>query len=191
MFGSQGLSSVVFVTISFRASWRGHLWKVSRGLFVMALLIPQCVGPTMSHDTTGRQVKIKMDGVPLFRMFSESYPSRPLFNIYSPCLGFPGEGPTGAFSFISANVSSCPKHRDHIASFSAYDSNGVAAMFLQESRVPTEESCCVLAEIINSSGLDLIYPWVLNLLFLESAELQLLSEKTYHISKSRYPVTFP
>ena len=144
----KGFSSVVFVTISFRASWRGHLWKVSRGLFVVALLISQCVEPTMSNDTTGRQVKIKMDGIPLFQIFSESYPSRPLFDIYSPCLGFPGEGPTGAFSFISANVSSCPKYRDHIASFSAYDSNGVAAMFLQESRVPKSSAVSLLKSLI-------------------------------------------
>ena len=114
----------------------------------MALLIPQRVGPTISNDTTGRQVKIKMDGVPLFRMFSESYPSRPLFDTYSPCLGFPGEGPPGAFSFISANVSSCPKYRDHIASFSAYDSNGVAAMFLQESRVPKSSAVSLLKSLI-------------------------------------------
>ena len=66
----------------------------------MALLISQCVEPTMSNDTTGRQVKIKMDGVPLFQIFSESYPSRPLFDIYSPCLGFPWEGPTGELSVI-------------------------------------------------------------------------------------------
>ena len=65
----RGFSTAVFVTISFRASWRGHLWKVSRGLFVMALLISQCVEPTMSNDTTGRQVKIKTDGIPLFQFF--------------------------------------------------------------------------------------------------------------------------
>ena len=75
----RGFSTAVFVTISFRASWRGHLWKVSRGLFVMALLIPQRVGPTMSNDTTGRQVKIKMDGIPLFQIFFGILPFSPTF----------------------------------------------------------------------------------------------------------------
>ena len=140
----KGFSTAVFVTISFRASWRGHLWKVSRGLFVMALLISQCVEPTMSNDTTGRQVKIKRDGIPLFQIFSESYPSRPLFDIYSPCLGFPGEGPTGAFSFISANVSSCPKYKDHIASFSRFQRSCSDVL----ARISCAEVfCCVPAEI--------------------------------------------
>ena len=75
----RGFSTAVFVTISFRASWRGHLWKVSRGLFVMALLISQCVEPTMSNDTTGRQVKIKTDGIPLFQFFFGILPFSPTF----------------------------------------------------------------------------------------------------------------
>ena len=150
-----GVSTSGFVSRQLKLTLRGHLWNLSRGCFLMALLISQHCEPTMSQDISGRQVRHKEQ---LFS-FTHCFFSVPFIlnfpiDLYSPCLGFPGEGPSKSFSFISANVSSCPKYKNHIASFPSYDKDGIAAILLQESRIP-KSSAGSLQKCFSHSGFDL------------------------------------
>ena len=58
-----------------------------------------------------------------------------LFDIFSPCLGYPGEGP---FNILSINVTSCPKHWQDLVDIQTFLNlaDPIAAVCLQESRIP-------------------------------------------------------
>ena len=65
-------------------------------------------------------------------------PSLFIFDVFSPCLGFPGEGP---FTIASVNVTSLPKNKLTACSLSNYIStpSPVRVVCMQETRIPTHE----------------------------------------------------
>ena len=79
-------------------------------------------------------------------LFSSSFfPHLVLFSPFSPCLGFPGEGP---FSVASTNVTSLPKNRYSILSLGQYlvTESPVEVICMQETRIPTYEMSSLQAD---------------------------------------------
>ena len=68
-------------------------------------------------------------------ILSRTSPDPVLWDVFVPCKGFKGEGP---LTLVSANVTSCVKHFERIATFDAHVSTegGASCIFLQESRIP-------------------------------------------------------
>ena len=57
-----------------------------------------------------------------------------VFYLFSPCLGYPGEGPK--LGFVSVNTTSCCKHKNDLVALSALpDGNPVHIVFMQETRI--------------------------------------------------------
>ena len=72
--------------------------------------------------------------------------------LFSPCLGYPGEGPK--LGFVTINTTSCSKHRYDLIALPSCDSNPVQIVFMQETRL-SAKGCAELTPFLKREGWEI------------------------------------